>query len=99
MNKFSNKLRKPCFWPILGPFSEFWGLKKFSWKIWLCQTQLHMGFQYNAKIFKKLMMQFKENAWTDRRTEGGTEGQKDGQTLFHRTLLATAGAPKSKTYN
>ena len=28
---------------------------------------------------------------TDRRTEGRTEGWKDGQTLFYRTLLATAG--------
>ena len=33
------------------------------------------------------MIQFKENAQTDGRT--------DGQTLFYRTLLATAGGPKS----
>ena len=25
MTKFSNKLKKLCFWPILGPFSQFWG--------------------------------------------------------------------------
>ena len=25
MTKFSNKLQKPCFWPILGTFSQFWG--------------------------------------------------------------------------
>ena len=31
------------------------------------------------------MIQFKENTQTD--------GQKDGQTLFYRTLLATAGGP------
>ena len=52
------------------------------------------------------MIQFKENAWTDgrtekwkdRRTERWMEGQKDGkmdgrtlgQTLFYRTLPATA---------
>ena len=30
---------------------------------------------------------------TDRRTEGWTEERKDGQTLFHRTLPATAGGP------
>ena len=35
------------------------------------------------------MIQFKENAWTD----GRTEGWKDGQTLFYRTLLATARGP------
>ena len=38
------------------------------------------------------MMQFQENAWT----EGRTEGRKDGQTLFYRTLTATAGGPKMK---
>ena len=39
-------------------------------------------------------MQFKENARTDRRTEGQT---KDGQTLFYRTLPATAGGPINPT--
>ena len=42
------------------------------------------------------MIQFKENAQADRRTEGQTEGQKDRQTLFHRTLTATAGGPKKR---
>ena len=40
------------------------------------------------------MIQFKENALRDRRTEG----QKDGQTLFYRTLLATARGLKSDFY-
>ena len=35
------------------------------------------------------MIQFQENPWT----VGQTEGQKDGQTLFYRTLPATAGSP------
>ena len=30
MTKLYNKLKKPCFWPILGPFFHFWGKKKFS---------------------------------------------------------------------
>ena len=29
MTKFSNKLKKPCFWPILGPFFPILGQKKF----------------------------------------------------------------------
>ena len=33
------------------------------------------------------MVQFKENAWTD--------GWKDGQTSFYRTLPATTGSPKN----
>ena len=36
------------------------------------------------------MIQFKENAQTD----GQKDGWKDGQTLFHRTLPATARGPK-----
>ena len=43
------------------------------------------------------MIQFKENAWTDGQKDGRTDGQKDGrmdeQTLFHRTLPASAGGP------
>ena len=35
------------------------------------------------------MIQFKENVWTD--------GWKDGQTLFYRTLPATTGSPIKKT--
>ena len=47
-------------------------------------------------------MQFKENAWTDRRMEKRMDGRKDGRkdgwkgrwTLFHKTLLATIRGPK-----
>ena len=31
--EFSDKLKKPCFWPILGRFFQFWGQKQVSWKI------------------------------------------------------------------
>ena len=49
-------------------------------------------------------MQFKEDARKDRQkdgrtegwTEGWMEGWKDGQTLFYRTLLATARGPKKE---
>ena len=43
------------------------------------------------------MIQFKENTHTDRRTEGQKDGwkngQKDRQTIFYRSLPATAGGP------
>ena len=35
------------------------------------------------------MIQFEENAWADEKTEG--------QTLFYRTLPATAGGPKTRS--
>ena len=28
MTKFFNKFKKPCFWTIFGPFSQFWEQKK-----------------------------------------------------------------------
>ena len=53
------------------------------------------------KFKKKLIIQFQEITRTDRRmdrrTERWTKGQKDGQTLFHRALPATAGDPISTT--
>ena len=95
MTKLSNKLKKPCFWPILVPLCQFWGQKKFSWKIWPCHTQLHMGIQHQAKIQKKLMTQFQENARTEGRMEGWKDGWTDGRTerLFYRTLPATTRGP------
>ena len=48
----------------------------------------------NVPKFRKLMTQFQENTWTDR-TEGQTEGWKEGQNLFYRSLPATTGGPKS----
>ena len=39
------------------------------------------------------MIQFKENAWTGGRKDGRTDGRMDGQTLFYRTLPASAGGP------
>ena len=40
------------------------------------------------------MIQFQENAWT----EGQKDGRKDGKTLFHRALQATAEGPKIQDY-
>ena len=41
------------------------------------------------------MIQFQEKAWT----EGQTEGRKDRQTLFYRTLPTTAGGPKITVFS
>ena len=90
MTKFPNKLKKPCFWPILDPFSQFWGKKKFFLKksnsvtqkfIWISSTM--PNFRKNDTIQRKYL---------DRRMDGR---MKDGQTLFYRTLPATAGGLKT----
>ena len=46
--------------------------KGFS-RIWLCPTQFHMGFWHYVKVQKKLMIEFQENPWTDKRTGGWIE--------------------------
>ena len=83
MTQFSNKFKKPCFWPIFPLF----GAKKI--------------FLENPALSRtKSLIQLKENAWTDGRKDGQKdgrkEGRKDGQTLFYRTLLATARHPIKK---
>ena len=65
MTKFFNKFKKPCFWPIFG---QFLTQKYFSGKSG-CHAQLHMGFQYHAKIQKK----------TNHKTPRQAKGQKDRQ--------------------
>ena len=72
MNKFS---KKPSFDPFWVHFPNFGGQKNFSHKILLCHAQLRKGFQHHAKIYKKLIIQFKENTQADRmdrRMEGQT---------------------------
>ena len=67
MTKFFNKFKKPCFWPIFG---QFLTQKYFSGKS-ACHAQLHMGFQYHAKIQKKT------NHKTPRQAKGRKDRQKD----------------------
>ena len=69
MTKFFNKFKKPCFGSFWFIFPNFGGKKFFFQKIRLCHAQLHVGFQHHAKIQKKLMIQFHENARTDGRTD------------------------------
>ena len=75
MTKFSNEFKKPflshfgSIFPILGAKKIFLENSALS-----CTTS---GFQHHAIIQKKLMIQFKKNARTDRRMDGGTEGRSD----------------------
>ena len=81
-----NNLKKPCFCHFWSIFPIL-GAKTHSRKsgsvmhnlIWISSTM--------PKFRQKLMMQFQEKTWTEEQTEG----RKDGQTLFHRTLPATIG--------
>ena len=60
---FSNKFKKPKFWPIFGPFSPFFEANNFFKKIWLV-TGLPLT---QAKFPKKLLSQSQENFQTEGR--------------------------------
>ena len=52
MTKFLNILKKPCFWPIPGPFSQFFEQKKIFWKIRLPRTTSY-GFLASCQNLEK----------------------------------------------
>ena len=72
------------FWPIFVQFPSFLG-QFFLSRISNCHAQLHMGFLHHAKILKKLLSQFNDNACTVR------------QTLLYRNLPATATGPRIRS--
>ena len=92
MTKFSNKFKKPCFWPIFPIF----GAKRFFLKNRALSrptrhvplTQCWVSEKTNEPIPWKLT-----NRWKDGRVDGTTDGRIDRQTLFYRTLPATARGP------
>ena len=73
MTKFPNKFKKPCFWPILGPFSQFWGQKKFSWKIQLSRTTSY-GFLAPCKNLEKVNDTIQRKC-PDRQTDRWKDGR------------------------
>ena len=79
MTKFSNKFKKPCFLPILDPFSEFLGQKKLSWKIQLCHAQLKYRFLAPCQNLEKINDAI-QGKRPDRRKDGRKEGRTEGRT-------------------
>ena len=65
-------IQKTLFLAIFDPFSQFWGQKIFSRK----SGSVAHNFIWVSSImpkFRKQLIQFQENARTDRRTDGGTD--------------------------
>ena len=89
MTKFPNKFKKPCFWPIFGPFSPFFGQKDFLKKF---------GPVTHNKIWaSNNMLSFRKNYWANpKKTFGWKDGRTDRWTLIQRTLPAIAGGPKKE---
>ena len=79
--KFSNKFKKLYFWPIFPIF----GSKIFFSK--------NLAVTHNTTWASNTMLSSRKK--TNEPNPKKTAGQKDGQTLIHRTLLVMAGSPKS----
>ena len=85
----------------MAHFPHFWGKKNFLENAALSCTSSY-GFLAPCQNLEKVNDTIQRKCldrWTEGQTEGWTEGQenrqKDGQTLFYRTLLATIGGPKT----
>ena len=87
MTKFSNKFKRPCFWPILGLFSQFLAQKKF--KIFLENLALSCTTSYGFLVPCQNLE--KVNDTIQRKCP---DRWKDRQNLFHRTLPVTVGGQK-----
>ena len=72
MTKFFNIFKNPVFGPFLAHFPNFGG-KKICLENPALSLTTSYGFLDHAKIWKKLMIQFQENARTDGRTDGRTD--------------------------
>ena len=83
ITKFFFKFKKNL---LLVHFPNFW---KKNQKIGF-QAQNHRGLQHHVQIQRNLIIQFHENTQRD-------AGGKEGQTLFHGILSATAGGLASTT--
>ena len=73
MVTFSNKLKKPCFGPILDPFSQFWEQKNSPGKSGSATHNFTCGSSSTMPNFKKTLIEFQENVWA----EGWIEGRTD----------------------
>ena len=85
MTQSSNKLKKPCFWPI----SPIFVAKKFLPENLALLRTTSYGFLAQYQNLEKVNHTIQRKR-LDRRKDGRTEGE----TLLYRTLPATAGGPK-----
>ena len=90
MTQFSNKFKKPCFWPIFPIF----GTKKIFLENPALSRTTSYEFLATCQNLEKINLTIQRKR-LDRRKDGRTEGQ----TLFYRTLPATAGGIKRSTKN
>ena len=89
MTQFFNKFKNPCFWPIFPIF----GAKKIFLENPVLSCATSYGFLAPCQNLEKVYDTI-QRKHLDRQKDG----QKDGQTLFYRTLPATTGAPTNQNF-
>ena len=75
MTQFSNKFKKPSFWPIFPIF----GAKKIFPENLALSLTISYGFLAPCPNLEKVNDRIQRKR-PDRQTEGWAEGQKDGRT-------------------
>ena len=76
MTKFSNKFKKPYFWPILGPFSPIYGAKKIFLENLALSHTTSYGFLAPCQNLEKVNDTIQRKR-LDRQKGGWKEGQTD----------------------
>ena len=76
MTKCFNKFKKPCFWPIFGPFSDFWA-KKFPPENPALSCTTSYGFLASCQNSEKTNDTTISRKRLGRRTDGRTKGRTD----------------------
>ena len=90
MTNFFNKFKKPCFWAHFRNIFPIFGAKIFFLENLALSGLTSFGFLAPCQNFEKT---------NDTIPKKGPGRRKDGQTLFHRTLPATAGDPTRQSNN
>ena len=86
MTKFSNKFKKPCFWHIVDPVSQFWGQKTFFPENLALSRTTSCGFlapSQNLEATNKTIPRKRP----DREKDERKDGWKGRHTLLYGTLL------------
>ena len=88
MTTFFNIFKRPCLWPIFWTIFPILGAKIFFLEN-RSVTHNSYGLLASCQNLEKT---------NDKIPRKCPDRQKAGQTLFHRTLLANTGGPKSQAY-
>ena len=72
MTKFFNIFKNTCFWPIFGPFSQFWKQKKKFLENPALPCTTSYGFLASSQNLEKT-----NDTIPSKHQEGRTEGQTD----------------------